>query len=98
MSQNEPEPEDNIAHSQFETVSMEDRIGDQMDFDSTFIAQNRHAESYFDQTAPEDDQQFGGVSEHSENILVDDDSWQRGGDATKSFDDGSNNPFSSDIK
>ena len=37
-------------------------------------------------------------SEHSENILVDDDSWQRGGDVTKSFDDGSNNPFSSDIK
>ena len=26
-----------------------------------FLAQNRHVESYFDQTAPEDDQQFGGV-------------------------------------
>ena len=36
MSQNEPE--ENI--SQFETVSMEDRIGDQMDFDSTFIGKN----------------------------------------------------------
>ena len=40
MSQNEPEQEENIGQSQFETVSIEDRIGDQMDFDSTFIGKN----------------------------------------------------------